>query len=63
KTFYLDYCLAPAPSPSRRFDPPDEAKERLHWSALQRLSGLNDALALFVLLNSVLKNPFFLEAN
>ncbi|MBT2643037.1 hypothetical protein J7I80_12425, partial [Bacillus sp. ISL-41] len=26
---------------------PNEVKERLHWSALQRLSGLNEALALF----------------
>jgi hypothetical protein len=40
---------APAPSPSSRFGPPNEVKERLHWSALQRLSGLNKALALFVL--------------
>ncbi|ESU33348.1 hypothetical protein G3A_06615 [Bacillus sp. 17376] len=38
---------APAPSPSSRFGPPNEVKERLHWSALQRLSGLNEALTLF----------------
>jgi hypothetical protein len=44
-------CLnpAPAPSPSRRFGPANEVKERLHCQALQRLSGLNKALALFVL--------------
>ena len=40
---------APAPSPSRRFGPPNEVKERLHRSALQRLSGLNKALTLFLL--------------
>jgi hypothetical protein len=34
-------------SSSRRFGPPNEAKERLHWSALQRLSGLTKALPLF----------------
>ncbi|GAE44907.1 hypothetical protein JCM21738_1658 [Mesobacillus boroniphilus JCM 21738] len=30
------------------FGPPNEVKERLHWSALQRLSGLTKALALFL---------------
>jgi FdhD protein len=43
----LKNCLAPAPSPSRRFGPPNEVKEQLHRSALQRLSGLTKALALF----------------
>jgi hypothetical protein len=38
---------APAPSPSSRFGPPNEVKERLHRSALQRLSGLTKALTLF----------------
>ncbi|ESU30308.1 hypothetical protein G3A_22210 [Bacillus sp. 17376] len=42
-------CLAAAPNSSRRFGPANKVKERLHWSALQRLSGLNEALALFVL--------------
>jgi len=40
---------APAPSPSRRFGPANEVKERLQCQALQRLCGLNEALALFVL--------------
>ena len=44
----FDNCPAPAPSPSRRFGPPNEVKERLHRSALQRLSGLTKALALFL---------------
>jgi transcription-repair coupling factor (superfamily II helicase) len=43
----LDYCLATAPSPSRRFGPDDEVKERLHRQDLQRLSGLVKALSLF----------------
>ena len=47
--FYFENCPAPAPSPSSHFDPPNEVKERLHWSALQRLSGLTKALALFKL--------------
>jgi hypothetical protein len=38
-----------APGPSRRFDPPNEVKQRLHRSAQERLSGLNKALALFLL--------------
>jgi hypothetical protein len=44
-----DACLAAAPNSSRRFGPANEVKERLHCQALQRLSGLNKALALFVL--------------
>ena len=34
-------CLAPAPSPSSRFGPVDEVKERLHLLVLHRLSWLN----------------------
>jgi hypothetical protein len=41
---------ATAPSPSSRFGPSVEVKERLHLPALQRLSGLNKALPLFYLL-------------
>ena len=37
-------------SSSRRFGPVNEVKERLHCQALQRLSGLDKALALFVLM-------------
>jgi hypothetical protein len=47
--FHLENCSAPAPSPSSHFDPPNEVKERLHRSALQCLSGLTKALALFLL--------------
>ena len=46
-TIHFENCPAPAPSPSRRFGPPNEVKERLHRSTLQRLSGLTKALALF----------------
>ncbi|SEN24426.1 hypothetical protein SAMN05192533_110149 [Mesobacillus persicus] len=41
---------APAPSPSSRFSPSVEVKERLHLPAFQRLSGLTKALPLFYLL-------------
>jgi hypothetical protein len=40
---------APAPSPSSHFGPANEVRERLHCQALQRLSGLNEALVLFIL--------------
>ena len=43
---HIENCPAPAPSPSSRFGQPDEVKERLHRSALQRLSGLTKALPL-----------------
>jgi hypothetical protein len=33
------------------FGPPNEVKERLHRSALQRLSGLTKALTLFLVCN------------
>ncbi|MDP4161655.1 MAG: hypothetical protein Q8898_01000 [Bacillota bacterium] len=36
------------PAPRGRFGPDDEVKDRLHRQALQRLSGLNRALAPFV---------------
>jgi len=44
---YAFLCPASAPSPSRRFGPANEVKERLHCQALQRLSGLTKALTLF----------------
>jgi hypothetical protein len=47
KPFRFSTCPAPAPSPSRRFGLPDEVKERLQRSALQRMSGLIKALPLF----------------
>ena len=53
-TTYGSLNPAPAPSPSRRFGPANEVKERLHCQALQRLSGLSKALALFVLVNQSL---------
>ena len=46
---HFENCPAPAPSPSSRFGPPAEVKERLHRSALHRLSGLPKALPLFLL--------------
>ncbi|WP_423408674.1 hypothetical protein AABM38_00285 [Heyndrickxia sp. MSNUG] len=46
--FNFDNCPAPAPSPSSRFGPANEVKKRLHCQALQRLSGLTKALALFL---------------
>jgi hypothetical protein len=53
---------APAPSPSRRFGPANEVKERLHCQALQRLSGLDKALALFALPKKT-KNIYNKEKN
>jgi hypothetical protein len=41
KFLQLDNYPAPAPSPSSRFGPAVEVKERPHQLALQRLSGLN----------------------
>ncbi len=40
-------CPTSASIPSSRFGPPDEVKERLHLSALQRLSGMNKTLSFF----------------
>ena len=44
--FLRFWCLAP--SPSRRFGPAAEVKERLHLLARKQLSGLTKALALFL---------------
>jgi hypothetical protein len=48
RTIGFSRCLAPVPSPSRRFGPANKVKERLYCLGLQRLSGLNRHLCLSI---------------